>query len=82
MGKKSGVFSNDLNNAESDGRGKEGSINRCCTGIERWTLVEMVWRLMIWQPQYPPVRESISRFPWMASFREREVRSCRPGSDH
>ena len=21
-----------------------------------WTLVEMVWRLMIWQPQYPPVR--------------------------
>ena len=22
----------------------------------RWTLVEMVWRLMIWQPEYLPVR--------------------------
>src|SRR5260370_39811863 len=41
---------------QSDGRGKEGSINRCGIGIVRWTLVEMVWRLMIWQPQYPPVR--------------------------
>jgi transposase len=40
----------------SDGRGKEGSINRCGIGIVRWTLVEAVWRLMIWQPQYPPVR--------------------------
>jgi Transposase IS116/IS110/IS902 family len=41
---------------QSDGRGKEGSINRCGIGIVRWTLVEMGWRLMIWQPQYPPVR--------------------------
>ena len=41
---------------QSDGRGKEGSINRCGIGIVRWTLVEMVWRLMIWQPQHPPVR--------------------------
>ena len=41
---------------QSDGRGKEGSINRCGIAIVRWTLVEMVWRLMIWQPQYPPVR--------------------------
>jgi transposase len=40
----------------SDGRGKEGSINRCGIGLVRWTLVEMVWRLMIWQPEYPPVR--------------------------
>ena len=22
----------------------------------RWTLVEAVWRLVIWQPHYPPVR--------------------------
>ena len=41
---------------QSDGRGKEGSINRCGIGIVRWTLVEMVWRLIIWQPHYPPVR--------------------------
>jgi transposase len=46
---------------QSDGRGKEGSINRCGIGIVRWTLVEMVWRLMIWQPQYPPVRRCMSR---------------------
>ena len=45
----------------SDGRGKEGSINRCGIGIVRWTLVEMVWRLMIWQPQYPPVRSLSDR---------------------
>jgi transposase len=41
----------------SDGRGKEGSINRCGNPVVRWTLVEMVWRLMIWQPQYRPVRQ-------------------------
>src|SRR5258707_13639602 len=31
-------------------------------GIVRWTLVEMVWRLMIWQPQYPPVRRLAAGF--------------------
>ena len=41
---------------QSNGHGKEGSINRCGIGAVRWVLVEMVWRLMIWQPQYPPVR--------------------------
>jgi len=41
----------------SDGRGKEGSINRCGNPTVRWTLVEMVWRLMIWQPHYGPVRQ-------------------------
>ena len=40
----------------SDGRGKEGSINRCGNPRVRWTLVEMVWRLTFWQPQYGPVR--------------------------
>jgi len=41
----------------SDSRGKEGSINRCGNRTVRWTLVEMVWRLMIWQPHYGPVRQ-------------------------
>jgi transposase len=41
----------------SDGRGKEGSINRCGNRSVRWTLVEMVWRLVIWQPQYAPIRQ-------------------------
>src|ERR1700736_4647025 len=42
---------------QSDGRGKEGSINRCGNRIVRWSLVEMVWRLMVWQPHYGPVRQ-------------------------
>jgi transposase len=41
----------------SDGRGKEGSINRCGNPTVRWILVEMVWRLMIWQPHYGPIRQ-------------------------
>ncbi len=39
----------------SDGRGKEGSINRCAA--VRWNLVEMVWRLLKWQPNYQAVRQ-------------------------
>ena len=42
---------------QSDGRGKEGSINRCGNPVVRWTLVEMVWRLISWQPSYEPVRQ-------------------------
>ena len=41
----------------SDGRGREGSINRCGNAAVRWNLVEMVWRLLKWQPHYEPVRE-------------------------
>jgi len=39
----------------SDGRGKEGSINRCGNAAVRWNLVEMVWRLLKWQPHYQVV---------------------------
>ena len=41
----------------SDGRGKEGSINRCGNAAVRWNLVEIVWRLLKWQPDYEPVRQ-------------------------
>jgi transposase len=41
----------------SDGHGREGSINRCGNAAVRWNLVEMVWRLLKWQPQYEPVRQ-------------------------
>jgi transposase len=41
----------------SDDRGKEGSINRCGNKVVRWSLVEMVWRLIVWQPHYQPVRQ-------------------------
>jgi transposase len=40
----------------SDQRGKEGSINRCGNAAVRWNLVEMVWRLLKWQPDYQVVR--------------------------
>ena len=43
----------------SDNRGKEGSINRCGNPIVRWILVEMVWRLVRWQPDYPPIRQLV-----------------------
>jgi len=41
---------------KSDGRGREGSINRCGNPTVRHLLVETVWRLVRWQPQYPPLQ--------------------------
>src|SRR5215471_10702083 len=43
----------------SNGFGKEGSINRCGNPIVRWILVETVWRLVRWQPDYPPIRQLV-----------------------
>jgi transposase len=41
----------------SNGRGREGSINRCGNPVVRYTLVEMTWRLLRWQPDYPPIKK-------------------------
>jgi transposase len=41
----------------SDGRGREGSINRCGNSVVRYTLIEMAWRFLRWQPQYPPIQK-------------------------
>jgi transposase len=41
----------------SDSRGREGRINRCGNAAVRWNLVEMVWRLLKWQPHYEAVRQ-------------------------
>ena len=41
----------------SNGRVREGRINRCGNTIVRYTLIEMVWRLMRWQPDYPPIKK-------------------------
>ena len=41
----------------SNGQGKEGSINRCGNASVRWNLVETVWRMLKWQPDYEPVRQ-------------------------
>ena len=48
----------------SNGKGREGSINRCGNAAVRWILVEMVWRMRKWQPGYGPIvelKESLSR---------------------
>jgi len=41
----------------SNGRGREGSINRCGNSVVRYTLIEMAWRLLRWQPDYGPVQK-------------------------
>src|SRR5258708_9578160 len=41
----------------SNGRGREGRINRCGNTIVRYTLIEMVWCLIRWQPDYPPIKK-------------------------
>jgi len=41
----------------SNGRGREGSINRCGNSVVRYTLIEMVWRMLRWQPDYPPIKK-------------------------
>jgi transposase len=46
---------------KSDGRGHEGSINRCGNPRVRSALVEMVWRLVRLQPSYRPVQVLIDK---------------------
>ena len=41
----------------SNGRGREGSINRCGNSVVRYTLIEMVWRMLRYQSDYPPIKE-------------------------
>jgi hypothetical protein len=36
----------------SNGRGREGSINRCGNSVVRYTLIEMAWRMLRWQKEY------------------------------
>lgn len=41
----------------SNGRGREGSINRCGNSVVRYTLIEMAWRMLRWQPDYGPLQK-------------------------
>jgi transposase len=41
----------------SNGHGREGSINRCGNSVVRYTLIEMAWRFLRWQPDYPPLKK-------------------------
>ena len=40
----------------SDGRGREGSINRCGNPRVRCALLELMWRMVHFQPGYKPVQ--------------------------
>lgn len=46
---------------KSDGKGREGAINRCGNRAVRTALVELVWRLVRWQPDYKPVRALVDK---------------------
>jgi transposase len=41
----------------SGSKRREGSIDRCGNRQVRRLLVETVWRLVIWQPDYPPLKK-------------------------
>ena len=41
----------------SGSKRREGSIDRCGNRHVRRLLVETVWRLMMWQPDYPPLQK-------------------------
>jgi transposase len=41
----------------SNGRGREGRINRCGNSVVRYILIEMMWRMLRWQPEYPPIQK-------------------------
>ena len=45
---------------QSGGRKKDGSINRYGNPRVRALLIELVWRLVRWQPDYPPVRALVA----------------------
>ena len=45
----------------SNGRGRQGKINRCGNPRVRHALCEMAWRMVRYQPQYPPVRMLVDK---------------------
>ena len=60
----------------SDGKGREGSINRCGNRAIRTALIELVWRLARWQPDYPPVRALVDKAATLPAA-STQARCCR-----
>jgi len=60
----------------SNGRGREGRINRCGNPTVRYILIEMIWRLMRWQPDYPPLQK-LRRSPSKRAKRRLVVAAAR-----
>ena len=57
----------------SNGRGREGSINRCGNSVVRYTLIEMAWRFLRWQPDYPPLKKLRKAFATSKRARRRWI---------
>ena len=62
---------------QSGGRKRDGSINRHGNPRVRALLIELVWRLVRWQPDYPPVRALVAGIVRGAARRKLAVAAAR-----
>ncbi len=62
---------------QSGGRKHDGSINRYGNPRVRALLIELVWRLARWQPDYPPVRALVAGIARGAARRKCAVAAAR-----
>lgn len=62
---------------QSGGRSRDGSINRHGNPRIRALLIELVWRLVRWQPAYPPVRKLVEGIVRGAARRKLAVAAAR-----
>lgn len=62
---------------QSGGRKRDGSINRHGNPRVRALLIELVWRLVRWQPDYPPVRGLVAGIARGAARRKLAVAAAR-----
>jgi transposase len=62
---------------QSGGRKRDGSINRYGNPRVRALLIELVWRLVRWQPDYPPVRALVAGIARGAARRKCVVAAAR-----
>ncbi len=62
---------------QSGGTKRDGSINRYGNPRVRALLIELVWRLVRWQPDYPPVRALVAGVARGAARRKLAVAAAR-----
>jgi transposase len=62
---------------QSGGRRRDGSINRHGNPRIRALLIELVWRLVRWQPDYPPVKALVAGLVRGAARRKLAVAAAR-----
>jgi len=62
---------------QSGGRKRDGCINRHGNPRVRALLIELVWRLVRWQPDYPPVRALVAGIARGAARRKCAVAAAR-----